>query len=1499
MFEIFGLGAEFTFDSNGTERISDIVGNLQTLSSQMNLSTAQTREYANSLNEFAGVIGDMGKQLIVAGSAQTAAALYGVGKAAEWQTQMIDASRYMSDDSAAAQTEYNRQLKETAQLLGRTKEEINASVISYMMMGKSTDDALRLAKNAGYAAVTWDMTADSVADSFRTIKAAFNVNLEDQDMYQRYLDTINEVGNSTAATSQDVVAFLADGGSALHNVANVSMEQAMGMASAARYANMSIAEFSTMMIRLGNQYAQDKSTAYFEKLGINVKDANGEMRSFAEVLYDVQKQWNELDQATKSDFASGVGGVYADRLSLYMGSGEEYKKGAQIAGQDNTGSAEAEFQRVTNTFENAIARFKVTLSDFGQAFWGTLLPPLTKFINIVNKVVTSISNFMQAHPAIMKVVAGFILLTGVMTAVAGIGLTVVSMLAKLRASQVLNHFAGLRLTNIFRGIGIVFRGLIPQIQTLILKFGKLAGSMGVIYLAWKYDLFNLRSTFEEFISKFKLSMETVKKLMDNSMSVKVFQDNINKLNNSNSVFDKLTLGITKVAMAFKGLGEYIKNGSLSDDMFQKLNSLGLMPMISIIIGLGMRFKALWNGIIDGFTSAIETINTWVKDKFGPPLQWLHDHVLLPVAKAIFGVDESVQSLVDTTGGIQFVDLDAMFGSIDKWERLGKAIGVIAAGFVTLKTAAMAISGISKVASVLSTVGGWLMKFGGIIMKVVGFIGKLISSAGGIGSIFSTIGGALSTIGSAIMSALSAIGSAIGGAISAIGAPVIAIIVAVVATVVAFALKFKEQFMAIVTTIKDTFFEVIGGIVEKFQGVVESVKSRIEILKSVFEPVMERFKEAIGNVVEAFVSLKNGIVSVVQSDGFQAGWGVFTDILSAVGAIIMSVVVPAFNWLQEVLGQVVEFIVGVLGGAINGIIDIIAGVGAGIMDVFSGVINVVSGIINTIVGLIDGLIHGDFTQFFDGLKQIGTGLLDALIGVVEAITGIFGGIFDFLGGVVVSFFDAGYNIIKGLIDGIVSIGQNLWNSLKEIFTSLIDNVKSLFGIHSPSTVFSDIGGNIIQGLIDGISGLIGGVIDTFTGLFSSICDTVGGWIDSAVEWGSNLIDNIGSGIESAKEWVGEKVSGVGSWISEKWNSFTSGAAEMGSNLISGISGGIDSAVNFVTTGVSNVAEGAKGVWNAVKDNAPEWGQNLMSNIESGISGASSLVSTAISNVTTNIETTVNGIKDKALGIASDMMAKYKEGIDAGKSPVESAISTIGSTVSSGLNSLKDTALSWGSNLVDGFANGIKNAASKAANAASSVVNSVKNFLGFNSPAKMGEGQHIVEWGYNMVSGFADGIVSAEDMLSNTMANVITNPVKDAMNGVGEMPISASLTQNGTISPDSSLSGYLTQIIGLLSMIASAKNEIITSQITSSNGTISTEPLTRVQERIQTTQEAITESNTKELVVNIEEGAIKNEFHIDGDNTDKQELMEMFAEMLDSDLLPLILEKFREMKVVLNE
>lgn len=74
----------------------------------------------------------------------------------------------------------------------------------------------------------------------------------------------------------------------------------------------------------------------------------------------------------------------------------------------------------------------------------------------------------------------------------------------------------------------------------------------------------------------------------------------------------------------------------------------------------------------------------------------------------------------------------------------------------------------------------------------------------------------------------------------------------------------------------------------------------------------------------------------------------------------------------------------------------------------------------------------------------------------------------------SLYSAGQDIINGLVSGIQSIAGAVWNKLKSIVSGAWDNVKSFFGIGSPSKEMMWIGEMIGEGLARGIEGQAGKV-----------------------------------------------------------------------------------------------------------------------------------------------------------------------------------------------------------------------------------------------------------------------------------------------------------------------------------------------------------------------------------------------------------------------------------------
>ena len=63
-------------------------------------------------------------------------------------------------------------------------------------------------------------------------------------------------------------------------------------------------------------------------------------------------------------------------------------------------------------------------------------------------------------------------------------------------------------------------------------------------------------------------------------------------------------------------------------------------------------------------------------------------------------------------------------------------------------------------------------------------------------------------------------------------------------------------------------------------------------------------------------------------------------------------------------------------------------------------------------------------------------------------------------------DVGKDIVRGLWEGISSLGSWLGDKVGGFFGDMVDGVKDFLGIHSPSRVFAGIGENMALGLGEG-------------------------------------------------------------------------------------------------------------------------------------------------------------------------------------------------------------------------------------------------------------------------------------------------------------------------------------------------------------------------------------------------------------------------------------------------
>lgn len=146
----------------------------------------------------------------------------------------------------------------------------------------------------------------------------------------------------------------------------------------------------------------------------------------------------------------------------------------------------------------------------------------------------------------------------------------------------------------------------------------------------------------------------------------------------------------------------------------------------------------------------------------------------------------------------------------------------------------------------------------------------------------------------------------------------------------------------------------------------------------------------------------------------------------------------------------------------------------------------------------------FSQIKDMFADIPDKMRDVGSNIIEGLKSGIGNLFP------EEMREIGRNIIEGLQNGIGDKFSAIIAKAREIGTIIIETVKGILGIHSPSTVMFDIGENIIAGLVNGIASGIKWLFDTVGKIGSYLTNLFKTKVDI-----SPLVDSIKKGFDKLK------------------------------------------------------------------------------------------------------------------------------------------------------------------------------------------------------------------------------------------------------------------------------------------------------------------------------------------------------------------------------------------------
>jgi tape measure domain-containing protein len=297
---------------------------------------------------------------------------------------------------------------------------------------------------------------------------------------------------------------------------------------------------------------------------------------------------------------------------------------------------------------------------------------------------------------------------------------------------------------------------------------------------------------------------------------------------------------------------------------------------------------------------------------------------------------------------------------------------------------------------------------------------------------------------------------------------------------------------------------------------------------------------------------------------------------------------------------------------------------------------------------------------------------------------------------------GGNIIQGLIDGIYDRVTAFETVIVGWMVEyIIDPIKRLFGVQSPSTMFAIIGADLIVGLANGIIGILETIWETyisepFNEMVNSVLTFFGVEKDSKTSSNSGIFFDIGTAIiDGFKNGIVGMVTTLwDTYLVEPFNSVVDSIAgffgvstgadgntgpmfTVGADVIQSFINGIGSKVQDVIAAVTEIA-GLIPDWisdlldlHSPSDVMYGMGQNVMQGLINGIEALYDEVVDLVRDLTEDVidttdKTLKNGSPSKVYeNIGQNMMLGMINGINRSSSEVNDAISSaIGSRLSTG-------------------------------------------------------------------------------------------------------------------------------------------------------------------------------------------------------------------------------------------
>ena len=301
-------------------------------------------------------------------------------------------------------------------------------------------------------------------------------------------------------------------------------------------------------------------------------------------------------------------------------------------------------------------------------------------------------------------------------------------------------------------------------------------------------------------------------------------------------------------------------------------------------------------------------------------------------------------------------------------------------------------------------------------------------------------------------------------------------------------KQSKTFNGQLSNLKDNFMAFLG---EAAMPLFTYLKDEVlPIINGILDGTLE-IDDGIDKLTETFL---NGVMAMINSllknlpkfleIGMQITLKLISGIVEYIPELIPTAIDCIFALVDTLLDNLDEFVIVAL--------DIILALAFGLIDALPRLIEKLPEIITKIVlALTEPAM---IAKLIEAALQLIIALAGGLIAAIPSLLAV-------IPKLIMSFFNGmkdrikntdwkklGKDILKGIINGFLDVGNIIWNAVKRVGNSMMSSIKKFFGIKSPSRLMRDeVGKYLPKGIAVGIEANTDSALDSIDDMNDKIFD----------------------------------------------------------------------------------------------------------------------------------------------------------------------------------------------------------------------------------------------------------------------------------------------------------------------------------------------------------------------------------------------------------------------------